>query len=193
MLFRSTIEASRERVIKKTVAAALVAMFVTSSVWAEQIPLERSGGVYTLPVLINDVITLKFVLDSGASEVSIPMDVALTLRRTGTIDSRDFLEEETYTLADGSVSKNPRVVIRRLRVGSYEITNVIASIGPFASHLLIGQSLLSRLQSWTIDNQNSVLVLDERDTQSGTPANSTTWIKVGESPGGSYFLDMNSV
>jgi hypothetical protein len=67
--------------------------------YAEQIPLERSGGVFTLPVLINNVITLKFVLDSGAAEVSIPMDVALTLHRAGTIDSRDFLEDGVYQQA----------------------------------------------------------------------------------------------
>lgn len=59
--------------IKKTVGAVLVAIFVASNACAEQIPLERSGGVYTLPVLINNVLTLKFVLDSGAAEVSIPI------------------------------------------------------------------------------------------------------------------------
>jgi hypothetical protein len=181
-------------VIKKTLGTALVAIFVASSACAEQIPLERSGGVYTLPVLINNVITLKFVLDSGAAEVSIPTDVALTLYRAGTIDSRDFLEDGVYQQADGSTSKNPRVLIRRLRVGSYEIANVTASIGPISSPLLIGQSLLSRVKSWTIDNRNNLLVLNEHVQQSDMPqTNKSSWISLGVSSEGSYYLDTNSV
>lgn len=183
--------------IKKTLGAALVALFMVSSAYAERIPLERSGGVYTLPVLINNVITLSFVLDSGAAEVSIPMDVALTLNRAGTIDSGDFLGEGTYQLADGTVSKNPRILIRRLRLGNYEITNVVASIGPIASPLLIGQSLLARVTSWTIDNQNNLLVLGERVQQRENTQMARAqpaWRNVGVSPeGGAYYLDMDSV
>src|SRR5262249_24800953 len=51
----------------------------------EEIPLAKMGGVYQLPAEINGVLTLNFVLDSGASEVFIPADVVLTLLRTGTI------------------------------------------------------------------------------------------------------------
>ena len=43
------------------------------------------GGVYVVPVLINNAITLDFIVDSGAADVSIPADVVMTLMRTGTI------------------------------------------------------------------------------------------------------------
>ena len=49
------------------------------------------GGIYTVPVRINGVITLSFVIDSGASDVQIPADVVITLMRTGTINAEDFL------------------------------------------------------------------------------------------------------
>ena len=55
-----------------------------------------------MPVTINDQLTLKFVVDSGASDVSIPANVVSTLMRTGTITDADFLGSETYKLADGS-------------------------------------------------------------------------------------------
>ena len=55
-----------------------------------------------MPVAINDQLTLKFVVDSGASEVSILTDVVSTLVRTGTITDADFLGSQTYKLADGS-------------------------------------------------------------------------------------------
>lgn len=54
------------------------ALFIPSS-YAAEIPLKKQGGVYRVPVKINGVITLDFVLDSGASEVNIPADVFLTL------------------------------------------------------------------------------------------------------------------
>src|SRR5438552_1343316 len=69
---------------------------------ADEIPLLKKGGVYQLPLEINGVITLHFILDTGASDVNIPADVALTLHRAGTIRDADFLPGKTYTLADGS-------------------------------------------------------------------------------------------
>jgi hypothetical protein len=68
---------------------------------AIEIPLQKQGGVYSLPVRINGVITLDFILDSGASEVTIPADVALTLLRAGTISGGDFLD--SYAFRNSSV------------------------------------------------------------------------------------------
>ena len=78
---------------------------------AEEISLSKKGGVYELPVEISGVLTLNFVLDSGASEVLIPADVVLTLIRTGTIKDTDFLPGQTYVLADGSTVKSPRFIL----------------------------------------------------------------------------------
>jgi predicted aspartyl protease len=43
--------------------------------------MEQEGGVYVVPVRLNGAITLNAVVDSGASDVSIPADVVLTLMR----------------------------------------------------------------------------------------------------------------
>ena len=48
------------------------------------------GGTFVVPVRINDQITLKFVIDSGAADVSVPADVVMTLLRTGTITECGF-------------------------------------------------------------------------------------------------------
>jgi hypothetical protein len=45
-------------------------------------------------------------------------------------------------------------------VGNREITNVTASIAPVKGGLLLGQSFLRQLGSWSIDNRRGVLVLD---------------------------------
>jgi peptidyl-prolyl cis-trans isomerase B (cyclophilin B) len=125
----------------------------------EEISLVKVGGVYALPVEINGVLTLKFVLDSGAAEVNIPADVVLTLVRTGTIKGTDFLPGKTYVLANGSELKSPRFIIRSLRIGSRHVQDVPASVGTLTSSLLLGQSLLEKLGTWGIDTQRQVLVV----------------------------------
>ena len=88
-----------------------------------EVPLGKRGGIYTVPIHINGVITLDFVLDTGASDVAIPADVFLTLLRTGTIRDEDFLPGESYQLADGSTVKSPRFNIRDLEVAGHKINN----------------------------------------------------------------------
>ena len=75
-------------------------------------------------------LTLNAVVDSGASDVSIPADVVLTLMRTKTISDQDFLGEQTYALADGSQAPSSRFRIRSLKVGNSTIEDVDAIIAP---------------------------------------------------------------
>jgi predicted aspartyl protease len=124
------------------------------------VPMVQDGGTFRVPVTINGQLTLKFVVDSGASDVSIPADVVMTLVRTETIADGDFLGKQTYTLADGSTVPSQRFVIRSLKVGDRLLENVTGSIAPVAGSLLLGQSFLSRFKSWSIDNQRQALILD---------------------------------
>jgi len=117
------------------------------------------GGTFVVPVTINGQLTLKFVVDSGAADVSIPADVFMTLVRTDTITEADFLGKQTYQLADGSTVPSQRFVIRSLKVGDKVLENVTGSIAPVAGSLLLGQSFLSRFTSWSIDNQRRALLL----------------------------------
>jgi clan AA aspartic protease (TIGR02281 family) len=124
------------------------------------------GGTFAVPVTINNQLTLKFVIDSGASDVSIPTDVVSTLVRTGTIADTDFLGSQTYKLADGSTVPSQRFLIRSLKVGSRTLENVTANIEPIAGQLLLGQSFLRRFKSWSIDNGRSALILNGDATPS---------------------------
>ncbi len=124
------------------------------------VPLLVEGGTYALPVSINNKLTLNFILDSGASDVSIPADVVLTLIRTGTLTSDDFLGTQTYRLADGSAVPSQTFRIRTLRVGDRLLENVKASVAPVKGSLLLGQSFLSRFRSWSIRNEQRVLILE---------------------------------
>ncbi len=123
----------------------------------EEIKLESSGNTYQLKVTINDTVKMNFILDTGASDVLIPAEVALTLLSSGTLSEKDFIGYQTYTLADGSTLPSAQFKLRDMEVGSHRLTDVVASVGPVGSSPLLGQSFLSRLGTWTIDNKQQVL------------------------------------
>jgi clan AA aspartic protease (TIGR02281 family) len=125
-----------------------------------EIPLQKQGGTYLVSATINNVLSLQFIIDSGASDVSIPSDVFLTLIRTGTINKEDILGKEKYKLADGTAAALQTFRIQRLKVGDLEIENVIASVAKVKGDLLLGQSFLTRFKSWSIDNERGVLLLN---------------------------------
>jgi len=131
------------------------------SVRAESVPLTREHGAFVLPVVINGRITRNFMIDSGASDVTISSEVLAALTRVGTIATNDFLASQEYQLADGSKTRTQRVRIRSLRVGGVELKDVIVSVAPHADLLLLGQSFLGRLQSWAIDNQRHLFAINE--------------------------------
>jgi tetratricopeptide (TPR) repeat protein len=125
----------------------------------EIVKMEQVGGVFMVPVRFNEVITLNAIVDSGASDVSVPADLVRTLMRANTITVADFLGEKTYILADGSKVPSHQFRIRSLRVGNKIIQNVIATIASVNADILLGQSFLSKFKSWSVDNEKHALVL----------------------------------
>ena len=132
-----------------------------TGLWDElSVRIRSEHGTFFVPAMINGVIKLDFVIDSGAGDVSIPADVVLTLWRAKTITDSDFLGVQTYILADGSTLPSLRFVIRSLTIGDKTVQNVTASVAAVNAPLLLGQSFLGRLKSWSIDNNSQVLNLE---------------------------------
>lgn len=125
----------------------------------DEVALVQAGRLFEIPTRINGAITLNFIIDSGASDVQIPLDVFSTLVRANTIQDSDIIGEQTYTLADGSEKKAPKFLIRELKIGHYILHNVPGSVGSPAGSLLLGQSFLSHFDSWTLDNKRHLLKL----------------------------------
>jgi len=147
--------------MKQTLFISLLLSFLlfNSVSFSEEIELVKEGGIYKLPVLMNEAVTLKFVLDTGASEAYIPEDVIRTLWRAETIDKSDFLEPAESILADGSVQENLRVNIRSLKIGSRELNNISATIGSLKGELLLGQNALEQLEPWRMDSKRKVFIM----------------------------------
>jgi len=149
------------RLITILIVLILISARTANRADAESIPLRREGGVLVLPVQVNDRITLDFTIDSGAADVVIPADVFSTLSRTGTITSKDMMASQVYELADGSRQEARRFRIRTLKIGNLELRNIVGSVTPAGGTLLLGQSFLSHLPSWSIDNRHGLLVIGD--------------------------------
>jgi len=197
--FKKSMPIRRATAVFVLVIAALVATGLRP-VRAETVSLHRERGAFVLPVVINDRITRNFMVDSGASDVTISADVVAALTRAGTIVTTDLLDPQVYQLADGSKTRTERVRIRSLRIGSVELRDVVVSVAPHAGLLLLGQSFLGRLQSWAIDNQRHLFVINEAlaDHPVASPvarheaaAAADDWLSIGHSKDGLQSLYFN--
>ncbi len=141
----------------------LFGFFLPAQGFSESISVEKKGGVYELPVRLNGVITLDFILDTGSAEMNLPADVVATLVRTGTLNQDDFLPSKVYVLADGTRKESSRVLIRAIQIGNRTLRNVPASISDVEGQLLLGQNLLDKVGAYTIDSRTHTIVLHEQE------------------------------
>lgn len=126
-----------------------------------QIKLKFQNGVYLVPVKLNNTLSLDFVLDLGASDMSISPDIFLVLYRAGTIEESDFIGSQTYQFADGTTAKSNVFNIKSIQLGDKEIKNVRASISnSLSAPLLLGQSALKKLAGYRIDNYQKLLIIE---------------------------------
>lgn len=124
------------------------------------IAMKRKDGNLWVPAQINKVVTIDFVIDSGASDITLPRDVYLTLIRSGTLTKADYIGNVQFGIADGSEVKGTKFKLASLQVGNQVLTDVVASVMPSDSATpLLGLSFLSRFQSWAIDNNSGTLRL----------------------------------
>jgi len=121
----------------------------------------QSGGVYEIPVVLNGVLAIPFIIDSGASDVVISPDVALTLYKTGTIRESDYMSGAVYRLADGTKIKSKRFRLQSVKIGNRAIKEVTCAISDSVkAPMLLGQGVLERLGKYTIDYKNGVLIFE---------------------------------
>jgi clan AA aspartic protease (TIGR02281 family) len=120
----------------------------------------RRGGVFVLPVTLNGSAKSFFVVDSGATNVQIPQDVADELMKNGTLTQADFVGQRNFVVADGRHLNQKIVRLRSVQVGDRTMENVLAAVGAPRSQALLGQSVLRRLNWWKIDNVKNAIELE---------------------------------
>lgn len=155
----------------RKIIVKILFLFVLLHIFAngEAVKLIKSGGTYSVPVTINSSVRLNFVVDSGASDVTIPFDVFSTLMRTGTITKKDILDEKKYEMANGEIEKYYTFNIRKLQIGNQYISNIRAAASRhMKGGLLLGQSALKKLEPWRLDTVKNKIYIKENKTLSNS-------------------------
>lgn len=124
----------------------------------EIIPMQKEAdGLFTLPCTINGL-NLRFILDTGASSVSISLTEATFMLKNGYLKEDDIEGTTNVQTADGKIAENYIINLKEVRIGSIQLKNIKAVVSSgLDAPLLLGQSVLDQLGHWAIQNNNLIL------------------------------------
>jgi hypothetical protein len=123
------------------------------------VPFIEQGGIKLIDVTVNRQFTIKMILDSGCSGTLISIAEANYLYEKGCITQDDILGMTQSQIADGSIVENMVINLRELVIGGQiACSNVTATVSANAqAPLLLGNEVLNRAPSYSVDNQNKVI------------------------------------
>lgn len=124
------------------------------------IPIIRENGVITIPVTVNDV-PMKFIFDTGASDISISLTEANFLAKQGSLTDDDVVGKSEFSDANGDISEGAIIRLRKVQLGNVILHNVQASVVMNQeAPLLFGQTALSKFGKVEIDYTNNKLIFE---------------------------------
>ena len=122
-----------------------------NSIAQTTITMQREGGVYTVPCTVNGL-KLRFIFDTGASDVSISATEALFMLKNGYLNSNDILGEQKYSNASGDISVGTVITLRKIEFAGLTLNNIRASVVHSSdAPLLLGQTAIQQLGGYKID------------------------------------------
>lgn len=127
-----------------------------------EVPMKKMySGIYEIACEVNGL-PLKFVFDTGASSVTISSVEAQFMLKNGYLKSEDIKGKEYFRVATGHIEEGTIIRLREIKIGDAVLRNVDASVvHNQQAPLLLGQSVLERFGTITIDNINSKLIIKQ--------------------------------
>ena len=143
--------------ILKRLLMFMFCSIIASNIYSQTIiEMENINGVFHIPCKVNDI-PMKFVFDTGASNVSISSTEAMFLIKQGLIKRTDFIEMANYQIASGDIIEGTRIYLRKIKIGEFVMEDVIATIiHQQNAPLLLGQSAISKLGSYTVSENKLI-------------------------------------
>ena len=115
-------------------------------------------GMHKIKITIGGV-TKIWLLDSGASDLLISEDYAKELKDKGVLSESNYLGEGNYSLADSRIITCKRYKVNGVKIGRFQLNNVVLSVSKHAKEFLLGKVLLNKFSQWTLDNKTDMLIL----------------------------------
>ena len=132
---------------------------INTIVGQDVVKMDKENGVYKIPCKINGL-PLKFIFDTGASNVSISITEALFMLKNGYLKETDIRGTVYYSIANGEIAEGTMINLQKIEVGKQVLYNVEASIVHTSqAPLLFGQSAMERFGKFTMDYSNSNLII----------------------------------
>ena len=121
------------------------------------VPLTGDGiGGHTVNVTLGISTPATMLIDTGATVVSLPKDIADQLISIG---DAVVITQAKFTIADGTTSTQNVIDIGRFTIGGRTLYHIKAGIGPVGSMMLLGTNVLNRFGKYSIDSANNQLIL----------------------------------
>lgn len=87
----------------KNIILWLLIIFIINNIFSQKtIKMEYKNGIYTIPCKVNGV-PMKFIFDTGASDVSISLTEAEFLLKQGLLEETDIKGRVKYKIANDKI------------------------------------------------------------------------------------------
>ena len=121
------------------------------------VEMEQQGGIFYLQGKVNGL-PLKFIFDTGASNVSLSLAEALFMLKNGYLEQNDIKGVSYAQIANGDIVENTEVLLKSIEIGGITISNVKALISHnLSAPLLLGQSAIQKLGPIQLDKNKLII------------------------------------
>lgn len=125
-----------------------------------EIPFREENGVKHIMVNVNGV-GFEMIFDTGCSGALISLAEANYIAEKGKLTQDDIIGTARSQIADGSIVEDMVINLKEVIIGDkIRYNNVVATVSSnINAPLLLGNEVLDRHASVTIDNEHQVLLL----------------------------------
>lgn len=149
----------------KAILSLIIILFSSQYSFSQVvINLEQENGVYKVPCKINGI-PMTFILDTGASNVTISLNEAQFLFKQGLLNKSDIISSENYQIANGEIIEGTKINIKKIELENFLIENTVASVVHTQNApLLLGMSAINKLGKISIEN-NKLIIHNSETTE----------------------------
>jgi clan AA aspartic protease (TIGR02281 family) len=123
---------------------------------------KTSGNLYEVPCRVNDL-PLKFLLDTGASTVTISSVEAGFMYKNGYLTDNNIMGSVNFVTANGEIAQGTMIKLRKVTIGDVELKDIEASVvRSQTASILLGQSVLNKFGRVEIDYNNLKLTMTQQ-------------------------------
>ncbi len=123
-----------------------------------RIKMQKESGIYTIPCVVNGL-KLRFIFDTGASNVCISISEATFMLKNGYLDKKDIVGKSKSQIADGTLVENTHIILREIEIAGMKLYNINAIVmNKINAPLLLGQSAIQKLGKIQLEGEELVII-----------------------------------